>query len=287
VICAIIAGAGVLKSFQKTQPSPFDVWMLDVGQGDAFVIQTPSKQVYIIDAGLGGWGMDSAERVILPFLTYQGIHHVDGLIISHAHADHMGGAKTILQQLPVDTVYVGRGFETASSKMAQEIQKMTEGPRQPIRTLAAGDIFWMGACCPSMVLAPFYGTEGILEPLSTNPNNQSLVFKTLVAEHSFLWTGDAEKESEMRQLTWATPLLSSSILKTAHHGSRTSTTPTYLEQVRPTIALTSVGFRNRYRLPNQEVATRFDSMNVTHLTTALHGTVQLQTDGQKIRILLN
>ncbi|MDA0671076.1 MAG: DNA internalization-related competence protein ComEC/Rec2 [Bacteroidetes bacterium] len=286
VLCTILAGAGVLKTIEKAQPAPFQVWMLDVGQGDAFVIQTPSEQVYILDAGLGGWGMDSAERVILPFLAHQGIHHIEGLILSHAHADHIGGAKTILQRIPVDTVYVGRGFESASSNMAQEIHKMTSAPRQTVRTLAAGEIFWLGACCPSIVLAPFYGSEGILEPPSSNINNQSLVFKTYVGDQSILWTGDAEKESEQTQVSWATPLLPSTILKTGHHGSRTSTSPSYLEQVRPSIAMTSVGLRNRYRLPNQEVAARFDSINVTHLTTSLHGTVHLQTDGQKIRILL-
>lgn len=286
VLCTILAGAGVLKTIEKAQPAPFQVWMLDVGQGDAFVIQTPSEQVYILDAGLGGWGMDSAERVILPFLAHQGINHIEGLILSHAHADHIGGAKTILQRIPVDTVYVGRGFESASSNMAQEIHKMASAPRQAVRTLAAGEIFWLGACCPSMVLAPFYGSEGILEPPSFNINNQSLVFKTYVGDQSILWTGDAEKESEQTQVSWATPLLPSTILKTGHHGSRTSTSTSYLEKVRPSIAMTSVGLRNRYRLPNQEVAARFDSIKVTHLTTSLHGTVHLQTDGQKIRILL-
>ena len=247
----------------------------------AFVIQTPSEQVYILDSGIGGWGMDSAERVILPFLAHQGIHHIEGLILSHAHADHIGGAKTILQHIPVDTVYVGRGFESAPSNMAQEIHKMTEYPRQPLRILAAGEIFWLGTCCPSMVLAPFNGSEGAQIPQSSNLNNQSLVFKTFIGHHSILWTGDAEKESEQTQLSWAIPILPSSILKTGHHGSRTSTSPSYLEQVRPSIAMTSVGLRNRYRLPNQEVARRLDSINTTHLTTSLHGTVHLQTDGQK------
>lgn len=134
----------------------------------AFVIQTPSEQVYILDSGIGGWGMDSAERVILPFLAHQGIHHIEGLILSHAHADHIGGAKTILQHIPVDTVYVGRGFESAPSNMAQEIHKMTEYPRQPLRILAAGEIFWLGTCCPSMVLAPFNCSEGAQITQSSN-----------------------------------------------------------------------------------------------------------------------
>lgn len=290
VVFVILAGVGVQQMVQKSQPAPFNLWMLDVGQGDAFVIKTPSDHVYILDAGLGGWGMDSAERVILPFLEHQGVHHIDGLILSHAHADHIGGANTLLKRMSVDTVYLGRGFESASSMMAQTIHKLTADPKQAVRVLAAGESFRLGACCPSLVLSPFVyppsnGLEDSPSPPSSNINNQSLVFKTYVGRHSILWTGDAEKESELMQLSWADAMLPSTILKVGHHGSRTSTSASYLEKVDPTIALTSVGLQNRYRLPNQEVATRLDTLGVTHRTTPLHGTVHLQIEGQKIRIL--
>lgn len=293
-VLILLCVAGVSKTIEKTQPASLHIWMLDVGQGDSFVIQTPSKQSYIIDSGLGGWGSDSAERVILPFLAYQGIDHVQGLILTHAHSDHIGGAKTILQNIPVDTVFVARSFANASSKMVKDLLAEIDHSNQALRTLAAGELFWMGACCPSLVVAPFFNssdphTHGLSRQqndFTGNLNNQSLVFKTLLGKHSILWTGDAEIQSEQNQLQWATPILPSTILKTGHHGSRTSTSLPYLEAVRPSIAMTTVGLLNRYRLPNREVAKRLDSLNVTHLATSLHGTVHLQTDGQKIRILL-
>lgn len=293
-VCIILSVAGVSNTLEKTEPSPFHIWMLDVGQGDAFVIQTPSKQSYIIDTGIGGWGRNSAERIILPFLASQGIDHVDGLILSHAHADHIGGAKTILRSIPVDTVFVARSFANSSSRMAQELLTVMNDPNQAVRTLDAGDIFWMGNCCPSLVMAPFFSsldphTHGVgLQQMvrNGNINNQSLVFKTLLGNQSMLWTGDAEIQSEQSQLQWAAPVLSSTILKTGHHGSRTSTSMSYLEAVQPSVAMTTVGLLNRYKLPNRDVAQRLDSLNVIHVTTSLHGTVHLQTDGQKIRILL-
>jgi len=178
--------------------------------------------------------------------------------------------------------------------MVQELLKAMDDPNQAVRTLSAGDIFWMGACCPSLVVAPFFNsfdphTDGVgLQQMGRpgNLNNQSLVFKTLLGNQSMLWTGDAEIQSEQSQLQWAAPLLPSTILKTGHHGSRTSTSMPYLEVVKPSIAMTTVGLLNRYQFPNREVAQRLDSLNVTHLTTSLYGTVHLQTDGQKIRILL-
>lgn len=293
-VCIILSVAGVSNTIQKTEPAPFHIWMLDVGQGDAFVVRTPSKQSYIVDTGVGGWGKDSAERVILPFLASQGIDRVDGLILSHPHSDHIGGAKTVLRSIPVETVFVARSFGNASSRMVHELLAVMDDPNQAVRTLGAGDIFWMGACCPSLVMAPFFNsvdphTDGVgLQQMgrSGNLNNQSLVFKTLLGNQSMLWTGDAEIQSEQSQLQWAAPLLPSTILKTGHHGSRTSTSMPYLEVVKPSIAMTTVGLLNRYRLPNREVAQRLDSLNVTHLTTSLYGTVHLQTDGQKIRILL-
>lgn len=293
-VCLILSLVGVSKAIEKTKPASLHIWMLDVGQGDSFVVQTPSKQSYIIDTGVGGWGLDSAERVILPFLAYQEIDHLDGLILTHSHADHIGGAKTILQSIPVDTVFVARSFANASSKMVKNLLAEIDHSNQPLRTLAAGELFWMGACCPSLVVAPFFNssdphTHGLSRQqndFTGNLNNQSLVFKTLLGKHSILWTGDAEIQSEQNQLQWATPILPSTILKTGHHGSRTSTSLPYLEAVRPSIAMTTVGLLNRYRLPNREVAKRLDSLNVTHLATSLHGTVHLQTDGQKIRILL-
>ena len=116
-------------------------------------------------------------------------------------------------------------------------------------------------------------------------NNASIVFKLVYGDVSFLFTGDAEKESEMRMIRSFGSFLRSTVLKVAHHGSDSGTSQEFLDAVRPDVALVSVGLHNRFRHPSAALLRRLDAARVRVLRTDRDGAVVLATDGRSVREL--
>ncbi|MEW5693155.1 MAG: GYF domain-containing protein [Candidatus Hydrogenedentota bacterium] len=242
------------------------VTMVDVGQGDGFIIVTPSKKVYIIDAGT------NSTTTMIPYLGKLGITNIEAVIMSHPHTDHIGGIEKILLNFPVKEVYdPGYPHTTAVYKKLLELI-LNKGinyinPR-------AGDEYTFADNIRVQIFHPD-------RPEYSNINNNSIVCKLTYNKTSILFTGDAEEMAEKIMLNKYGDQLRADVLKVGHHGSTTSTTEEWLSRVQPKIALISCGVGNSYGHPHTEVIERLGMRNIEIYRTDLMGFVILRSDGMK------
>lgn len=251
-----------LLSFTGPAPmSHVDLTMLDVGQGDAILLRD-GRHTALIDGG--GWPRaDIAARVLLPFFAGQGIRQIDTLIVTHSDTDHCQGVADLATYIPTGAVFVsGRGLQSTCS------DRLADLPGVDLRTLSSGESTAVGR----WRVRAIHPTDGGLGA----GNNDSLVLRVDGLGRSALLTGDIEEGAE-DQILRRQPreLLEADILKVAHHGSRTSTSESFLRAVSPRLALISAGRRNRYGHPSSEVVDRLRRRGVTVLRTDRDGMVRL------------
>lgn len=247
------------------------VTFFDVGQGDAVLLQTPGGQTFLYDTGVWTPNYDSAERVLLPELKAMGIRRLDGLILSHPHADHIGGAATLLQHMPVDTMYQpALPAETAvwNRYMAEASQRDI-----PLREVGTGDRIGKESGLRMLVVSPDEDLP------ARDPNNQSVAVLVVYGNTRLLLSGDAEREAESRMARRFGSFLASQLLKAGHHGSRTSSNHDFLNAVRPTQVAVSLGLRNRYGHPHPEATARLRATGAEVYFTSLKGAVRFESDG--------
>jgi competence protein ComEC len=233
----------------------------------------------LIDAGPWYEYTDAGERVLLPYLARQGIRRLQAVVITHPHADHLGGLPSLLSSwVKIDTVYFC-GVEI-DSWLEQKCERLLDSLHVPRRALRAGEV--LRAFLPAQigVVAAGTGGSGVIE----NVNNASVVLKTIWGETTLLFAGDAEWQSEW-QMTRHAEILDSDLLKVGHHGSQTSSTLPFLKAVTPQWAVTSVGRRNKFGHPHPAVMARFDSLGIRNVRTDRQGAVIFETDGKILRQL--
>lgn len=244
--------------------SPYgSVTMLDIGQGDAIVIELPyRKGVFVVDAGaaISFESMEASDRnytnVIKPFLQYQGIHEIEAIILSHEDIDHAGSVKYIIDDYRVNRVMVSEYYQLEE----ELIHKLTNGK---ILRVKAGQIVEMKGKRFN-VHSPGVDKKG--------SNENSLVFSINLGGQDWLFTGDIDKETE-KDMVKTFPDLSVDVLKVAHHGSNTSTDPMFISAIKPNYALISVGKNSRYGHPTSEVLETLNKEQVLVLRTDQSGAI--------------
>lgn len=267
-----LAGAIVLVFLVSARPSsaerPGEVRLvaLDVGQGDSFLVVTDRGRVLVDGGGTFDASYDFGRTRLLPRLAALGAVSFDAVVLTHPHPDHSRGLLAALKLLPVGRIYLPRG--APRNPFLDETLAATARSRVPVEVLEAGDAF-VAAGAPFEVLHPGPETYG-----RSPENNGSLVLLLRVGSRRVLLTGDVEAAAE-RDLLGRGEILSADVLKVPHHGSRTSTTPAFLEKVAPRVALVGVGRRNRFGHPAAEVISRLASSRVQVYRTDLHGDVSL------------
>lgn len=247
------------------KPKSGEIWLtlLDVGQGLSAVIQTQNHTL-VFDTGAKFSELyDMGEAVVLPFLTHQAVNYIDTLIISHGDNDHIGGADTLLQSILIKHSY---------SSVAGWVEK-TAG-----QYCKAGQS-WQWDEVEFTILSP--GTESF-----DTENNNSCVLKVSGKNFSFLLPGDIEQRAESRLVAQYGSDLSSSVLIAPHHGSKTSSSLSFLEQVNPEVILVPSGYMNRFGFPHQQVLQRYQSRNIKYFDTSKNGAISLKTDEQSLSIEL-
>jgi competence protein ComEC len=269
LVIAILAWLAVLQ----LPDSKLHVAFLDVGQGDAILITTPSGMQVLIDGGPSPSGLTSALGREMPFWD----RSLDLLVMTHPDADHITGLTEVLDRYQVDG-WLDNGLPDDDAVYAecQKLLREADVPRQAVR---AGDRLELESGIVLEVLHPppdpMAGTE-------SDSNNNSIVLRLIWDRASFLFTGDIEAEAEQLLVQSGQPL-SASVLKVAHHGSGGSSTKNFLTAANPSYAVISVGEDNHFGHPDPTVLTRLDQLsNVVTLRTDEQGTIEFLTDGKQI-----
>jgi len=257
----------------RVQPGALEVTAIDVGQGDAFFIAFPDGKLMLLDAGgLAGQApqrvrLDTGEDVIAPYLWSRSIRRLHAVAVSHAHHDHAGGLPAIIRDFRPQEIW------TADAELGK---RLAVGGRTPVRLIGAGGEFTYGGC-RIQAFAPELGGR------PASPDAASLVMRVCYGRRSFLFTGDMDPVSE-RRLAQSGKLPASDVLKAPHHGSRRSTTPELLAQLRPSVALISAGFENAYGHPHPDVLERLEKVRATALRTDAWGAITVRTDGSRLEL---
>lgn len=247
-----------------TQAGTLTVTWLDVGQGDAAVIQCGGQSM-LIDGG-----KPEKSSYIYAWLQQHGLSYLDVIVATHVDADHIGGLSGALNYASVGTAYCP--VTTGTTETFQSFVKYLAQQGKQITVPTAGETFPLGGA-QVQILGPLHRAE--------DSNDNSIVLKVSFGATSFLFTGDAERAEEQDLLS-AGVNLQSTVLKVGHHGSDTSTSYPFLRAVAPQYAVISVGAGNSYGHPTEAVLSRLRDAGVTTFRTDLQGEITAVSDGQTV-----
>jgi competence protein ComEC len=270
----------------RVNDSALRVTVLDVGQADAIVIQTPRGHTLLVDAGgrleRGGLGEDSVaervgERTVVPFLLRHGIHTIDALILSHPHGDHAGGVAPVLRHLRVAQFddggqrYSGHAYQDAlATARAQGVPIVYPRAGARWQTDDGVALTFIG---PSL---PFIGGRNAI-------NSNSVAFILQYGTFRMLFTGDAGSESEARFLDERIDL-HADVLKVGHHGSAYGSSSAFIAAVQPRFAIVSVGRHNLFGHPAPSTLETLRHYGATMYRTDENGAVTVESDGRNTTV---
>jgi competence protein ComEC len=251
-------------------PSPYlEVTFLNVGQGDAILIETPDGAQALIDGGPDGTVLRELARE-LPW----GDRTLDLVIGTHPDKDHIGGLIDVLARYTVASILTTEN--TGETTAASQYQKALTAETDIVHMARAGQVYTLGASTTITILSP------ARDPSLLESNTASIVVKLSYGEIDFMLTGDAPESIEDYISVTYGELLQSEVLKLGHHGSKTSTGELFLATVKPTYAVVSAGADNSYGHPHEEVVNRVVAAGITIKSTADGKRVKFVTDGTKL-----
>ncbi len=267
--CVLVFSLGI--GIKYLRPQPFSTYFLDVGQGDCALVLTPAGESIMVDTGGLAGNFEVGERIILPVLRYLGVKKLDILILSHGHHDHAGGAAFLAEFVPIGKILVPAGDNSRDLEKLEKIIKK----RKIVYKIQKNKTFTLKDCIINIIKAS--------EPDLTIPNSneQSLLVQINHKGKNLLFTGDAPGKTELAALE-ERPSLSGDVLKISHHGSSTSSEEVFLRAVAPKAAVISVGHKNKFGHPHQEVLARLENLGIPYLRTDFEGAIKVVFDGEKL-----
>jgi competence protein ComEC len=264
------------RSAPRTEQSKLEITAIDVGQGDSLLVVSPEGRTMLIDGG-GSIGpvhseFDFGEDVVAPYLWSRGIGRLDVVALTHAHGDHIGGLPHIIEDFRPAELWVGINPDTPA---LQRLYETASANHVAIHRHVAGDeLDWGGTRV--RVLSPPVDWQ----PRPKRKNDDSLALLVRYGDTSALLAGDLEKQME-RFVATESP--GADLLKVAHHGSATSTTPELLAAVHPRFAVISAGYRNSFGHPRPEVLERLQASQVRTYRTDFLGAITFLLDGKQVQ----
>ena len=274
----IVFGIILIIIIQVT-PKDLRIHFLDVNQGDSTFIVTPRGKKILIDGG-GSSYSNIGKNTVLPYILDRGYTKIDIAIISHMDLDHCDGIIYLMEKIKINTVILGKQYERTSNyerfiKIAKErkinLKRVEEGDKIDIEKDVNIEVLWPNS---KKVIS-----ENII-------NNNSLVFKINYKKFSILFTGDIEEIAEKKILEENKNTLKSTILKVAHHGSKTSTTSEFLKAVNPQYALIGVGKNNKFGHPSENTLRKLKEKNIRIYRTDELGEITIKLN-KNINIVHN
>lgn len=257
--------------FELLPEGKLSVIMIDVGQGDSFLIKFPQGTFWLVDAGIATKNYDNGRRVVMPLLNHLGIDEIDLGVISHLDNDHAGGFTSLIKSGKIKEIV--KPDPDSSSKVEMKFGKFILENNTNLKyyrdtsfTVEGVRVYFLNNT-----------SDEVYKHLSSN--NKSGVMKLVYGNTSFLFTGDAEKKSEDYLSTKYDTFLQSTVLKVGHHGSKSSSSPYFISKVKPSYSLISAGFQNRFNHPAPIVLSRLSESGSIIYRTDSGGAVILQSDG--------
>lgn len=267
MVCAGCAKNDATDKTAATSGGEVKIEVLDIGQGDASLIYT-KDEIIMIDTG----DIDERDRLV-KLLKERDIKTIDKLIITHPHADHIGGAYAVFKNFKVKEVY--DNGDTTTTKTYQTYLKNIKQQNIAYHQLKAGDSVDFGGGVSFKVFSP---TEKMLQS-DDDLNNNSLVGQLRYNDFTMLFTGDSEREAEQNMTKSYGNELQSDVLKSPHHGSRTSSSDSYLKAVKAKDVIISLAADNEYGHPHKQTLDRYKKYDMNVYRTDKDGTVTILTDG--------
>ncbi len=250
------------------------IMVIDVGQGDAILIKFPDNQTALIDAGDLNPFFDNGERVIIPLLRYLGIKKIDYGFISHLDADHYGGFLSLLYYGMIDEIFKpppdGSEKDNRLEKFLAQLNVNVNYYTREIYELGGARLYILND-----EKDDFYN--------SLSSNDKSGMMKLVYGDISILFTGDVEKKAEQYYVNKYSHFLNSDVLKVAHHGSKTSTIESFINLVKPELSLISVGVKNKFNHPSDEVIERIKNQGSEIHRTDESGALLYHCNGKEFK----
>ena len=243
------------------------VHFLDVGQGDSILIESPNDEYMLIDGGDKGSGDE-----IVAYLQQQGIDKLDYVVATHPDADHIGGLIDVLENVTIE-----RWIDSGKAHTSQTYIEM-------LSLIDELDIdFTVAQTDDTIDFDKDVQTQVVYADEHAADNNEaSVVLKMTYGERSFLFTGDAGIKEEQKMMSSD---IDADVLKAGHHGSNTSSSADFIEEVSPEITILSYGEGNKYGHPHAEVVEALEQENALIYATAQAGTIVVETDGVNMSVI--
>lgn len=265
--------------------------MLDIGQGDAVLIQTGAKNI-LIDTGDDKYYEDGKKgkenTQLLTELQKLKIDHIDTLVMTHAHADHIGKADKVIAQYGVKEL-VYNGIPSTSKYFINALKAAKANGTQQVK-VKAGDVLDFGNGVSFEIVSPSQSlidedTAAIKAKKKVDVNNESVVGRLTFGNFAMLFTGDAEGPVEKDMAASYGKKLKCQVLKAGHHGSKTSSTAEFLKLVQPESVVMSLGVNNQYGHPHEALLNRLQKQGVKNIyRTDVNGTITIVSDGSSYSI---
>ncbi|MDK8181374.1 ComEC/Rec2 family competence protein [Paenibacillus sp. UMB4589-SE434] len=251
----------------KESDEKLEVHFIDVGQGDSTLVVTPSGETILIDAGQNNKG-----ELVVDYLKELGIDRLDAVVATHPDADHIGGLDIVVNKLDVKSVYAPRVSHTTQTY--KDFLNAVKHKGLTIKAARSGSSLPLSEEVSARFAAP-------VNSYGDNFNEWSAVLRLDYGDTSFLFTGDAEQESEADMLTSGFKL-TADVLKVGHHGSRTSSSQAFLNAVKPRYAVISSGTGNKYGHPHDIILKRLAKFGASVYRTDKQGSVVAYSNGREI-----
>ncbi len=276
VLCALLALTIKL-------PQGLQITMVDVGQGDCIYLTEDSGVHILIDGGSSNQN-NVADYQMMPYLKYEGVSHLDAVVVTHPDSDHISGIRTLLEEMGTSGISVGVLYlpdvgAGGRNESYHELEYLAKSADVPIRYIGAGDVLQ----CGEIMLTCLHPKKGWN---TTDINAYSTVLYLTYGNFTALFTGDVEGAGEkmVLEVVEDKSLHNITLLKVAHHGSKNSTEETFLRSVGPEIALISSGRNNRYGHPHKELIERLEDCGCLIYRTQESGAVTVRVRGGKVKV---
>ena len=276
----------------EREPDELAVVFLDVGQGDAIFLRTPTGENILVDSGEGSnpdfkfaRSVGAAKNLILPFFRQNKIEELDYFVTTHPHSDHIGSSYEIIKNTPIDEVWAAGYDHPSRSKKdmlnAIDSRKSTSDielhvPEETGGTLEEGQRLDLGTATKGWLLRT--------APNAENTNASSLVLLVAYGETEFLLTGDTEKHGERGLIRKWGEQLDADVLKVGHHGSTSSSIRPFVKTVKPDHSVIMVGHYNSFGHPNDSILSRLKRAGSRVHRTDQDGTIFMFSDGESVEV---